>query len=105
MAKTAEQRGCLFGFLFVAVPAVGLAIFTFTRPCAPEMPGLGRGLAMWTIIAGVIGGVIVGAIGAAIGNHIDRKGGEPGPLECGKCGYSLVGLTSDKCPECGEPLS
>ncbi len=30
---------------------------------------------------------------------------EPGALQCGKCGYSLVGLTSEKCPECGEPLS
>jgi hypothetical protein len=23
---------------------------------------------------------------------------------CGKCGYNLTGLTSERCPECGEAL-
>ncbi len=27
------------------------------------------------------------------------------PQKCGKCGYSLVGLTCDKCPECGHTVS
>ncbi|NLE61999.1 MAG: hypothetical protein GX616_26890 [Planctomycetes bacterium] len=28
--------------------------------------------------------------------------GLPDPLRCPKCGYSLLGLTEPRCPECGQ---
>ena len=59
----------------------------------------------------VVGGVILGGICAGIGafvGYLSDKSytrNEPASPKCGKCGYSLVGLTGDKCPECGHTVS
>ena len=59
----------------------------------------------------IVGGVIVGGICAGIGafvGYLSDKSytrNEPASPKCGKCGYSLVGLTGDKCPECGRTVS
>jgi rRNA maturation endonuclease Nob1 len=34
----------------------------------------------------------------------DRTRPESAPVGCRECGYSLIGCTSDKCPECGSPI-
>ena len=47
----------------------------------------------------ILVGLLIGFVARSLTEN------EPGPLECGKCGYSLIGLTSDKCPECGQELS
>lgn len=47
------------------------------------------------------------AVAAAISGWLskflfDRRRYANGPIPCLKCGYSLVGLTSELCPECGS---
>ncbi len=37
--------------------------------------------------------------------HRYRVVGEPDPLTCAECGYSLIGLTEPRCPECGAPFA
>ena len=59
------------------------------------------------IILGPAIAVGTGLIGTLIGYVMYRKKRgrkQPGPPKCGKCGYSLVGLTCDKCPECGHTV-
>ena len=46
-------------------------------------------------VLSILLGLAIGSVAASLTRN------KPNPLECGKCGYSLVGLTSDKCPECG----
>lgn len=36
----------------------------------------------------------------AEGTYLDR----PALRQCTSCGYSLIGLTENRCPECGEPF-
>lgn len=36
------------------------------------------------------------------GNGVGSSPGSSGSLECPSCGYSLVGLKHDRCPECGQ---
>lgn len=49
---------------------------------------------------------IGGAPGAAkhAGAGGQKRAAVPGP-SCPKCGYSLVGLRADRCPECGGPVA
>lgn len=46
--------------------------------------------------------LLLGLLIAVIARSLTRN--KPDSLPCGKCGYSLVGLTSDKCPECGHTV-
>jgi hypothetical protein len=55
---------------------------------------------MLTIIYIAIAAVIV--LGPYCRLLVLRKGDTP---YCGRCGYNLTGLTSDRCPECGGLLS
>ncbi len=50
------------------------------------------------LFAGVLS-ILLGLAIALIAASLTRN--KPDQLRCGNCGYSLVGLTSDKCPECG----
>jgi len=42
-------------------------------------------------------------VGALVARHF--KGADYQPGFCKKCGYSLHGLSSNACPECGKPFS
>ena len=92
----------LIGFLAPVILAWGLVVYAYVycHSNGHEM----RGLSTWmaTLYVGwpsIPVGLVIGSVAASLTRS------KPGPLECGKCGYSLVGLTSHRCPECGSPLS
>jgi predicted RNA-binding Zn-ribbon protein involved in translation (DUF1610 family) len=59
-----------------------------------EIVGYGRFLA-----------ILLLALGASLisGRHIKWRR-RTGPLHCGECGYSLFGIESARCPECGSRI-
>ncbi len=102
MSVTRKAKAFWIGFLAPVILGWGYVMFTYVRLIGShnEHAGLIR-----QVIALVIGGpsILLGLVIGSVAASFTRN--KPGPLECGKCGYSLVGLTSDKCPECGEALS
>lgn len=99
---TRKTKAFWIGFLAPVILGWGYVMFTYVRLIGShnEHAGLIR-----QVIALVVGGpsiplgLVIGSIAAACTQN------KLGPPKCGKCGYSLVGLTSDKCPECGQELS
>ncbi len=73
---------------------VGRILFVDIGDGWSELFGLLFGMIGWGV------SVVVGII-AAIVRGVRWKH----PLKCERCGYPLVGLTSDKCPECGHTVS
>ena len=55
-----------------------------------------RQLLVWNWI-----GLILLLAGGATVLALARKPKTPDPDRCASCGYSLLGLPSDRCPECG----
>ncbi len=92
----------LIGFLAPVIPAWGLVVYAYVycHSNGHEMKGFATGLAMF-----YVGGpsILLGLLFALVATKCTRN--KPDPLQCDKCGYSLVGLTSDKCPECGHTVS
>ena len=89
--------------LAVAVPVmvalcVAVKLLTNFVPWCAEHGGV-----LW-ILPGAVGGVLVGAY-----INLGLKKALPEVLRsmgrCESCGYSLTGATTDRCPECGEPIS
>jgi len=74
---------------------------------APHSSGDGIGglacfgaIVVWTIIGGLLG--------AALGFALSRLVWDvrfPRDFECPGCGYLLIGLTGQVCPECGRPFT
>jgi hypothetical protein len=63
----------------------------------------GRVLA-WSVFIGIVSAMVFG--GTMLVFWFDaRRDSRMNRLACAACGYSLEGLTSDRCPECGEGLS
>ena len=61
-------------------------------------------------LATVLGAVIVYQvqiirIHGALGIFLDRMAGNEQLPMCLRCGYSLEGSSSDRCPECGFPIA
>ena len=97
-----KAKAGLIGFYAPVIPGSGLVMLwyvTFVRS-DHALVNLVNLTAM--LFAGVLS-ILLGLAIALIATSLTRN--KPDPLKCGKCGYSLVGLTSDKCPECGQELS
>ena len=99
---TRKAKAFWIGFLAPVIPGCGLVMLMYIRYVPSDHAVVNEVMLTAMLSAGVLSillGLAVGSVAAACTQN------EPGPPKCGKCGYSLVGLTSDKCPECGEPLS
>lgn len=87
--------------------AAGLGFLTNLAVQLPEGgPGLCLGSVMFPILA-------IGLAWAGRGTRLalvrvgvikPRLNEEPVGPRCGQCGYSLIGLTEKRCPECGRPF-
>ena len=97
---TRKAKAFWIGFLAPVIPGCGVAMVSFvlcyTSSGADEMRGLAT--AMGVVFFGGPS-ILLGLLIGLIARFFTRN--KPRPLKCGKCGYSLVGLTSGKCPECG----
>ena len=94
-----KAKAGLIGFYSPVILACGIVMVVFF---AEDF----RSDCDWQGLATMMAALFVGGPSILLGLLIalvaaKRTQNKPGPLECGKCGYSLVGLTSDKCPECG----
>ncbi len=98
MSITRKAKALWIGFLAPLIPACGCVIAGLI---ADVLDGgeisMGDLLFFTVVVVGpfLLFGLVIGSFAAFLTRN------ESGPLECGKCGYSLVGLTSGKCPECG----
>ena len=92
----------LIGFLAPVILAWGLVVYAYVYCHWPSNSHEMRGLSTW-LATRYVGwpSIPVGLVIGSVAAYLTRS--KPGPLKCGKCGYSHVGLTSDRCPECGEP--
>ncbi len=97
-------KAAWIGFLVPMVPAWGIVLIAIFM-CATQ--GSGKFQYVGTQLAvRYIGGpsILLGGVIAAIA-FACTKNKDKDPLKCVGCGYSLVGLTGDKCPECGHTVS
>ena len=94
-----RKTAVLTGFLMPTVPAWAFVAY------ASNYFGDTSGLATWIFLMLYgIPSVVVGLILAAIGYAKSRP--PPSKHEtCANCGYSLRGLPSARCPECGQRSS
>ncbi len=99
---TRKAKAFWIGFLAPVIAGWGHVMVTYVSLIGSQNEHAGLIRMVVTLEIGglsILLGLVIGSVAASFTRN------KPGPLECGKCGYSLVGLTSDKCPECGEPLS
>jgi len=86
--------GLVAGFLVALVPAI-------TGP-APATASAEPPLRYMAVMQTAVYAASLGAAGVILG--LIRRSSSMGPPTCVQCGYSLVGLTGQKCPECGTPI-
>ncbi len=93
-----------FGWLGVCCVAVyawmALRLHFVVKFDGSGLSGISEYLVAMLALIGIVIAFVIGWI-AAIVCVVRWKH----PLECERCGYSLVGLTGDKCPECGRTVS
>ena len=97
-----KAKAALIGFYSPVIPGCGLVMLAYLECLRSGGDWQGMSTSMATVFVGgpsILLGLLI-ALCAAVGTR-----NEPDPQRCGKCGYSLVGLTSDKCPECGHTVS
>lgn len=99
----AALTGYRWGFTPLAILSLGLILWMYGRVLFLDVRNNALGEAIG-IGYGLIGMGIAVVIGWITGIICAIRWKRPTD-KCEQCGYSLVGLTSDKCPECGEPLS
>ena len=99
-----KAKHALIGFYLPVIPGCGLVTLAYLHCVLEETESDWQGL-LTAMAAMYVGGpsILLGGVIAAIVAACTRK--QPGPPKCGKCGYSLVGLTGDKCPDCGHTVS
>ena len=95
-----KTKAAWIGFLVPVVPAWGIVLYVFAEPGVFFDSGwFGRGAATSMAVMFVgIPSILLGGVIAAVAFAITKND----PLKCVGCGYSLVGLENDKCPECGK---
>ena len=99
---TRKAKAFWIGFLAPVIPGWGFVMFTYVRVFGSHNEFAGPITMMVALVIGgpsIPLGLVIGSVAAALTRN------KPEPPKCGKCGYSLAGLTSDKCPECGKPVS
>ncbi len=96
-----KAKAGLIGFYSPVIPGCWCVMFAYISIVRSDNEWAGL---MTAIVALLIGGpsILLGLAIALIAACLTQN--KPHRLECGKCGYSLVGLTSDKCPECGHTV-
>ncbi len=101
VVKTRKAKAFWIGFLAPVIPGCGCVIAGLIADVhdGGEISMADLPFVLFVIGSSILPGLVIGSVAAACTRN------KPGPLECGKCGYSLIGLTSDKCPECGQELS
>jgi hypothetical protein len=72
---------------------VGLAVFGLSGVCGFFVLAGGLTAILWNAVAAAV------LYGWACGRQLSWR--DPGPLTCDHCGYSLHGLSTTTCPECG----
>ncbi len=98
-----KAKVALIGFYSPVIPGCGLVMLAYlegVRMGPHEYQGMSTVLAMMFVGGpSILLGLLIALIAAVVTpNKLD-------PQRCGKCGYSLVGLTGDRCPECGHIVS
>ncbi len=96
--------GALVGsFALFGVP--GTTLPGYFNPPLPQPEGFGVDMVFHNIgitFTGLLA-VALALVGAVVGARIGKSRRDP--LKCVGCGYSLVELTGDKCPECGRTVN
>ena len=99
----AALTGYRWGFTPLAILPLGLIVWMVGRVIHMDLQEGGMIEAL-TLLWGLLGlgiSTVVGIIAAIVcGVRWKRQ-----TDKCEHCSYSLVGLTSDKCPECGHTVS
>ncbi len=88
----------MIGFLVPVVPASGIVVIAYFACAGGGYWMLMSMATLWVEWPSILLGGVIAAIAFARTKNKD-------PLKCVGCGYSLVGLTGDKCPECGHTVS
>ena len=92
-----------------AIPGTPCLVVFVWMVCRLKFADLGHGemagleeflLAAWALL-----GIGISVVIGWIAGIVCVVGWKSPTDKCGKCGYSLVGLTGDKCPECGDTVS
>lgn len=98
-----------FGYAFGMVLGFFAALFTATIPAQTRLDRSALPLFAIPFVLGVVGSAVnplIGVLAAALGAigssvYVARRHPIVQPGRCHACGYSLRGLTTDTCPECG----
>ena len=102
---TRKTKAAWIGFLVPVVTGWGMVLYVFVTGKPIGGGDLGCMMmcrTMLTVIAVVFAGgpsLLIGGVIAAIAYACTKN---KDPLKCFGCGYSLIGLTSGECPECGK---
>ncbi len=97
-----KAKAGLIGFYSPVIPGCGLVMLWYVTFVRSDHAVVNLIMLTAMLFAGVLS-ILLGLAIALIAASLTRN--KPDPLKCGKCGYSLVGLTSDRCPECGHTVS
>ena len=87
--------GLPFGWLIVIEPSPEMKSVGATGRFQVKIPVLALDLCLWSLLVFAVLSVIV-----AYRNRRQRD-----PSRCSRCDYSLVGLETARCPECGTPFN
>ena len=98
-----KAKAALIGFYSPVIPGCGLVMLGYLEgvrmgPHEYQVMSMLFAMMIFGAPSILLGLVIALCLAIGIPNKLD-------PQRCGKCGYSLVGLTCDKCPECGHTVS
>jgi hypothetical protein len=56
------------------------------------------------LVVATLGYLLLGVLSVATVRNWRRVGKPDDPSRCRQCGYSLIGLSAPRCPECGLPV-
>ena len=98
-----EATAALIGFLVPVIVGWSFVLYAYLEPGASGWfsPAGYLVASVWMFgIPSILVGAVIAAIAAGCVKNKDRD-----PLKCAGCGYSLAGIESGECPECGKKTS
>ena len=100
MRSTVGIACSIAGWLSLFVALCG--VVWIVMPCSLGMMIMSRDSTTWLVstIAGTAAFALLGVALVQGGRRMGTK--RAGSNTCLRCGYSLIGLRADRCPECGE---